>query len=268
MGKPRSSFDNHPLRRRLAAVRRRLRLVVTLRGFGWVLAIVLLAGLAAGGLDWAWHLPALVRAVILVGTLAAAGVVAYRALLQPLCTRMDDLTLALRIEERYPSTSTASSTRAAFAPPAPPVWPPSLPPASSSGSSPASPPPPWPAWPTPSGPMTGPGPPGSTSTSTATASAATRPSSWAARSTASFPRRPRSSIASTAPHPSSTSAASKRTRTARPAASSPSSGPTGSSVPSSSVSRPTTPRPTSSASRSPRRRAWPTSTASPRPRSA
>src|SRR5262245_50039993 len=114
MGKPRSSFENHPLRRRLAAVRRRLRLVVTLRGFGWVLAIVLLAGLAAGGLDWAWHLPALVRAVILVGTLAAAGVVAYRSLLKPFFSRMDDLTLALRIEERYPSLNDSLASTVEF----------------------------------------------------------------------------------------------------------------------------------------------------------
>src|SRR5262245_43763536 len=106
--------DRNPLRRRLAALRRRLRFVATVRGVGWLLTILLLTAASAGFLDWAWRLPGLVRAVVLVGTLAGAGVIAYRLLLQPLASRADDLTLALRIEERYPSLNDALASTVQF----------------------------------------------------------------------------------------------------------------------------------------------------------
>lgn len=89
------------LQRRLAALRRQLWLVVVLRGMGLLLAILLGSALLAGVLDWRFHLPGLVRAVILVGTLGAAIGVAYRHLFVPLSTPADDLSLALRVEERY-----------------------------------------------------------------------------------------------------------------------------------------------------------------------
>src|SRR5207253_2390286 len=64
--------------------------------------ILLLATALAGLLDWRFHLPGLIRAVVLVGTLAGAGIIAVRFLIQPLAARADDFALALRIEERYP----------------------------------------------------------------------------------------------------------------------------------------------------------------------
>src|SRR5262249_46036131 len=106
--------ERNPLRRRLAALRRRLRFVTTARGVGWLLTLLLLTAAGAGFLDWYWRLPALVRAVVLVGALAAAGVVAYRHLLRPLASRADDLTLALRIEERYPSLNDALASTVQF----------------------------------------------------------------------------------------------------------------------------------------------------------
>ena len=106
--------ERNPLRKRLAALRRRLRVVVTLRAAGWLLTVLLLGALAAGFLDWAWRLPSLVRAVVLVGTLSGLGVVAYRMLLGPLLARVDDLTLALRIEERYPSLNDALASTVQF----------------------------------------------------------------------------------------------------------------------------------------------------------
>ncbi len=106
--------DRNPLRRRLAALRRRLRLVVTTRAAGWLVAILLLTTAGAGFLDWSWRLPALVRAAVLVGALAGAGVVAYATLLRPLLARADDLTLALRIEERYPSLNDALASTVQF----------------------------------------------------------------------------------------------------------------------------------------------------------
>ncbi|MBI1917444.1 MAG: hypothetical protein HYS12_22310 [Planctomycetes bacterium] len=106
--------DRNPLRRRLAALRRRLRFVVTVRGVGWLLTLLLFAAAGAGFLDWCWRLPALVRAVVLAGTLAGAGLVAYRLLLRPLADRADDLTLALRIEDRYPSLNDALASTVQF----------------------------------------------------------------------------------------------------------------------------------------------------------
>ena len=106
--------ERNPLRKRLAALRRRLRVVVALRAVGWLLALLLVSAAAAGALDWAWRLPALVRAAALVGTLGSAGVVAYRLMLKPLLARVDDLTLALRIEERYPSLNDALASTVQF----------------------------------------------------------------------------------------------------------------------------------------------------------
>jgi hypothetical protein len=106
--------DRNPLRRRLAALRRRLRLVITVRAVGWLVAVLLLAALGGGLLDWAWRLPPLVRAVVLVSAISGAGVVAFRSLLRPLFTRMDDLTLALRIEERYPSLNDSLASTVQF----------------------------------------------------------------------------------------------------------------------------------------------------------
>src|SRR5437867_73037 len=94
----------NPLQLRLAALRRRLCLMVTCRGVALVLAILLLAAVATGSLDWQvpGHLPSLVRALVLVGTLAVGGWAAYRYLLRPLWASTDDLSLALRVETCYP----------------------------------------------------------------------------------------------------------------------------------------------------------------------
>jgi hypothetical protein len=100
--KPRTEPDGAPLRRRLASLRRRLRLVASFRGLSWLLTAVLLTAVLVGLLDWRWHLPGLVRAFALVGLLTSAGLICYRQLLRPLATPADDLSLALRIEERYP----------------------------------------------------------------------------------------------------------------------------------------------------------------------
>ena len=90
------------LRRRLAVLRRRLRLVAICRGVGWVLALLVLVAAVDGYLDWKLKLPDLVRASALVVTLAGAVVLAFRYLYGPLSARSDDLSLALRVEERYP----------------------------------------------------------------------------------------------------------------------------------------------------------------------
>src|SRR5260370_24544735 len=95
----------NPLQPRLAALRRRLRLVVTFRGVCLFLSLLLASAVLAGWLDWRMpgHLPSLVRALILVISLSGAVVILYRFVLQPLFLPADDLNLALRIEDHYPS---------------------------------------------------------------------------------------------------------------------------------------------------------------------
>ncbi len=107
-------LDGTMLRQRLASLRRRLRLVATVRGAGLLLTVLLATAVVAGLLDWLWHLPALVRAVILVATLAGGIVVAYRYLFRPLSAPSDDLSLALRVEEEYPALNDALASTVQF----------------------------------------------------------------------------------------------------------------------------------------------------------
>src|SRR5262249_35189814 len=102
------------LQTRLAAVRRRLRVVATFRGVCWLLSLLLLAAALAGLLDWRTHLPSLVRAVWLVAALSGAGYIAYRYLLRPLTERTDDLTLALCVEARHPALTDALASAVQF----------------------------------------------------------------------------------------------------------------------------------------------------------
>lgn len=104
----------NPLHARLAGLRRRLRFVVTFRGACWSASVLLVACALAGVLDWKFHLPALVRAVLLVGTLSAAGVVAYRGLFRPLLVKTDDLSLALRVEEANPDLNDSLASAVQF----------------------------------------------------------------------------------------------------------------------------------------------------------
>jgi hypothetical protein len=102
------------LPRRLAALRRRLRLVVTFRGVSWLVTLLCVTALVAGLLDWRVHLPALVRAIFLVGTLSGGGYVLFCYLLRPLAQNADDLTLALRIEEHYPGLNDSLASTVQF----------------------------------------------------------------------------------------------------------------------------------------------------------
>jgi uncharacterized integral membrane protein len=107
-------LDGTTLRRRLAALRRRLWFVTLMRGSGLLLTVLLATAVAAGLLDWRWQLPALVRASVLVGTLVGAVLVFYRYLFCPLNAPSDDLSLALRVEEEYPSLNDALASTVQF----------------------------------------------------------------------------------------------------------------------------------------------------------
>src|SRR5262245_57461159 len=94
--------DRNPLQQRLAALRRRLRVVTIWRGLSCLLAAVLTSVIVTGLLDYRLHLPGLVRAVLLVATLGGGGALFYLYLFRPLWAKADDLTLALQVESLYP----------------------------------------------------------------------------------------------------------------------------------------------------------------------
>jgi hypothetical protein len=111
---PRSDHDGAPLRRRLAALRRRLRLTASFRGLSWLATAVLATAVLVGLADWRFHLPGLVRAFALTGLLTGAGVIVYRFLVRPLSAPSDDLSLALKVEERYPALNDALASTVQF----------------------------------------------------------------------------------------------------------------------------------------------------------
>ncbi len=108
------ALEPRGLFRRLARLRRRLRVVAGLRGL-FALAFVLIGGAAVMGfLDWKFQLPGLVRAIGLVGILAAAGFVIIRWLIEPFRQSVDDLHLALRMEEKNPDLNDALASAVQF----------------------------------------------------------------------------------------------------------------------------------------------------------
>src|SRR5947209_6085737 len=107
-------FDPKRLFRRLARVRRRLRLVTLLHGVMALLAVVVGGAALAGLLDWRFQLPSLVRAIALVGIVCAAGYVLIRRLLAPLRQPADNLHLALRLEEKNPELNDALASAIQF----------------------------------------------------------------------------------------------------------------------------------------------------------
>jgi hypothetical protein len=104
----------NPLQQRLSALRRRLRLVVSFRGTCQLLGGLIGCVVMVGALDWLNPLPVLVRACLLVYILGFTAYVAYRFLYVPLCTKTDDLSLALRVEGRYPELNDALASAVQF----------------------------------------------------------------------------------------------------------------------------------------------------------
>jgi hypothetical protein len=104
----------NPLQNRLAALRRRLRLVVTFRGSSWLATILFTAIAVVGLLDWRLHLGIALRISLLTGTLTVLGYVAYRLVVWPLATGTDDLHLALRLEKLYPSFNDSLASAVQF----------------------------------------------------------------------------------------------------------------------------------------------------------
>ncbi len=102
------------LNERLGALRRRMWFVTSFRGTALLVSVAILIAVAGGCADWRWQLPGLARALILVGGLSAAGYLAIGHLLRPLAVKTDNLSLALRIEERYGGLNDALASAVQF----------------------------------------------------------------------------------------------------------------------------------------------------------
>jgi hypothetical protein len=99
---------------RLAALRRRWHRAVLVSGVCALAAGALGAVVLIGLLDAAVSFPALIRAALLVGLLAAGGLFLRRNLLRPWRELGDDLALALRIEAHFPTLNDALASTVEF----------------------------------------------------------------------------------------------------------------------------------------------------------
>ena len=102
------------LRQRLAALRNRLHRTAIIRGLSWLVLFTAVLAIAACLLDALLPLHSLLRAGILVGWLVGAGLLAWRHLYRPLSRRCDDLSLALRVEQRFPVLNDALASTVQF----------------------------------------------------------------------------------------------------------------------------------------------------------
>jgi hypothetical protein len=94
------------LRQRIRAVRRKRTTVTVLTGLALALLVVAAAVTAESALDWLTELPWLMRALILLCTLAAAGFFLRRDVLKPMRSKLNDAAVALLIERALPAFQT------------------------------------------------------------------------------------------------------------------------------------------------------------------
>lgn len=104
----------NPLLKRLASLRRTVRIYAAWIGVCALSALVLGVGVGEGVLDFYFHIPSLFRGAILVGLLVAVGYAFHRLFIQPFATGYDDLQLALRIEDCHPDMNDALASTVQF----------------------------------------------------------------------------------------------------------------------------------------------------------
>ncbi len=94
----------HPLQQRLAAVRRRVRLLIAAYGLGWLVLASIGVALVLGLTDYALRIED--RGLRLLATLfwvGVSGAAAWRFLYVPLRTPLGDVDLARQLQERFPA---------------------------------------------------------------------------------------------------------------------------------------------------------------------
>ena len=84
------------------------------QGCSSLLGLVLGCVVLAGFLDAAFHLPPLIRALALVGTLTLGGIVWLRKVAPRLALRTDALSVALELEGKYPILNDALASAVSF----------------------------------------------------------------------------------------------------------------------------------------------------------
>ena len=107
-------FDENALRQRLAALRRRLRRTAIVRAVSWLGSSPPLLASAPAPSTRPSPLPSLARAGVLVAWLVGVGLLTWQFLVRPLSRPRDDLSLALRIEQRFPSLNDALASTVQF----------------------------------------------------------------------------------------------------------------------------------------------------------
>ncbi len=73
-----------------------------MHGLSWMVGLIVPLLILAGLADWAFHLDAVIRAVLLAAIAGFALWLAIRYVLRPLFIRFADLDIAMRIEQRWP----------------------------------------------------------------------------------------------------------------------------------------------------------------------
>src|SRR5688500_5801755 len=110
-----------PLPDRLGQLGRARRRAAIAAGSFRLIALALALVAAACALDAAVHLPGAVRAVLLVGTLAAVGAAVLRWVRAPARQKAHPLAVALLLEDRFPRLNDSLASAVAFLEAAPPT---------------------------------------------------------------------------------------------------------------------------------------------------
>ncbi len=105
----------HPLEKRIAALRNRLRRLLAVYGLGWLVTAGLAAALAMGLLDYLLHFQD--RGIRVIASLSVWGVVlwaGYRFLLVPQTARLSNAELARRVQRRFPQLNDGLASAVEF----------------------------------------------------------------------------------------------------------------------------------------------------------
>ena len=105
----------HPLEKRIAALRNRLRGLLAVYGLGWLVTAGLAAALTVGLLDYLLHFQDV--GIRLIASLSVWAVVlwaGYRFLLVPQTTRLSNAELARRVQRRFPQLSDSLASAVEF----------------------------------------------------------------------------------------------------------------------------------------------------------
>ncbi len=94
---------SHPLKRRIALLRSRVRRLLTLYGLSWIVGAVVAAVIVLGLADYLLRFQDRgIRVICSLAVLGALGWTAYRYLLVVLTTPLSDVELARRLQQRFP----------------------------------------------------------------------------------------------------------------------------------------------------------------------